>query len=106
MSGLSFPEIKIDCINLSLKHHYISLEHKSKCYESQKYAISRSVDSVSLKASQIPNKNSIALRVCLTVLLPLPDYNSMTFKCNIYCCSNFHLYLSEAESMHLTSNSN
>lgn len=81
MSDVGFPWIKIDCINLPLKHHYIYLEHKSKCYQSQKYENSRSIDTMSLKASYIPNKNSITL--CLTILLPLPDYNSMTLKRNL-----------------------
>lgn len=66
MSGAGFPEIKIDPINLPLKHHYIFPEHKNKCYESQKYEISRSIDTVLLKASQIPNKNSITLGVLLS----------------------------------------
>lgn len=44
--------------------------------------------------------------MCVSILLPCSDYNSRAFKCNIYWCSYFHLYLSEAESMCVSSNSN
>ena len=49
MPSVSFLESKIDCITLSLKHHYISLEHKNKRHGSKKYAISRSFDIMPLK---------------------------------------------------------
>ena len=48
MSGVSFTDIKIGCI---FKATLYFLEHKSKWSKSQKYEISRSVDTVSLKAS-------------------------------------------------------
>ena len=64
MSSVSFLEIKIDCVTLSLKHHYISLEHKNKCYWSKKYAISRSFDIMSLKTPRYQIK--IPLLLCLS----------------------------------------
>ena len=63
MSSVSFLEIKVDCITLSLKHHYISLEHKNKPYGSKKYAISRSFDIMSLKTSKYQIKIPFLLSV-------------------------------------------
>jgi hypothetical protein len=88
LSSLNFPKVNIGLINLPLKYHCISLKYTWKSYESQSTIFQGQLILYYLRLPRYQIKIPLFC-VCFNILLPLPDYTLVTFKCNIYCCITF-----------------